>query len=71
MTASRIAGARAAMMRQGKRLAGPPPFVYSADARTRQLKQVLAEANQVRAIFKMAATGMRPSAVAETTDARG
>jgi len=71
MIASRIADTRAAMKQQGMRLAGPPPFGYNAHARTKQLKQVLTEANQVRAIFKLAANGNRPAAIAETINSRG
>ena len=71
MIRSRLADSQAARKRRGYRLSGPPPFGYAADPRTRQLQPDQAEAEQVRAIFSMAAAGKRPSAIAEEINGRG
>jgi len=71
MIRSRLADSRAARKGRGYRLSGPPPFGYVTDPGTRQLRPDRAEGEQVRAIFGMAATGERPSAIAETINDRG
>jgi len=71
MIRSRLADSRAARKRRGYRLSGPPPFGYVTDPGTRQLQPDQAEAEQVRAIFGMAAAGERPSAIADKINGKG
>ncbi len=55
--AARIAETRAYLKRHGRRLAGPPPYVYDAHPETKQLVRNPAESRRVRAIFRRAARG--------------
>lgn len=65
MIATRIAESRVYLKKHGRRLAGPPPYGYDADPITKQLVPNVQEARRVRAIFKRAATGQKPSEIAE------
>jgi DNA invertase Pin-like site-specific DNA recombinase len=64
LVAKRIADARAALKRQGRRVGGALPFGYDADPMTKQLVVNSEEIKQVRAMFEMAADGMPPSEIA-------
>jgi site-specific DNA recombinase len=64
MIAKRIADARAALKRQGRRVGGALPLGYDADPLTKQLVVNPKEIKQVRAMFAMAAEGMPPSEIA-------
>lgn len=57
MIRSRLADMRSALKRHGRRLAGPPPYGYDGDPRTKQLVVNPAEARRVKAMFKAAAPG--------------
>jgi len=71
MIASRIAETRAYLKRHGLRLAGPPPYRYDADPKTRQLVPNRGEARRIRAIFKRAARGQTPAEIAGRIDHLG
>ncbi|MCC9641655.1 recombinase family protein [Rhodopirellula sp. JC740] len=64
MTRERMADSRAALKSKGKRVAGPAPFGYRADSKTKQLVQDIEEAVIVREIFQLAADGATPSSIA-------
>lgn len=64
MIAKRIADARAALKRQGRRVGGALPLGYDADPFDKQLVVNPKEIKQVRAMFEMAAEGMPPSEIA-------
>jgi site-specific DNA recombinase len=64
LVAKRIADARAALKRQGRRVGGALPFGYDADPMTKQLVVNSEEIKQVRTMFEMAADGMPPSEIA-------
>ena len=64
MIAKRIADARAALKRQGRRVGGALPLGYDADPLTKQLVVNPKEIKQVRAMFAMAAESMPPSEIA-------
>jgi site-specific DNA recombinase len=64
MIAKRIADARAALKRQGRRVDGALPLGYDADPLTKQLVVNPKEIKQVHAMFEMAAEGMPPSEIA-------
>jgi DNA invertase Pin-like site-specific DNA recombinase len=65
LTRERMADARAALKRQGRRVAGRVPFGYRADRSTKQLVADLAEAAIVRQVFELAAAGSRPQEIAD------
>ena len=54
---SRFADARKYLKRQGRRVAGPTPYGYDSDQRTKQLVPNSAEAARIETIFQMAADG--------------
>jgi site-specific DNA recombinase len=64
MTATRIAETRAYLKHHGRRIAGPAPLGYQADATTRQLVPIAKEARRVRLIFDRAARGQTPAEIA-------
>jgi site-specific DNA recombinase len=64
MIATRIAETRAYLRSHGRRIAGPVPLGYTADAKTRQLVIVPKEARRVRLIFDRAARGQTPAQIA-------
>ncbi|RJQ85039.1 MAG: hypothetical protein C4519_03815 [Desulfobacteraceae bacterium] len=57
MIAKRIADARAALKRKGRRIGGALPLGYDAAPLTKQLLINQEEARQVRAMFEMAVEG--------------
>jgi DNA invertase Pin-like site-specific DNA recombinase len=71
MIGRRIAEARAALKRHGKRVGGVVPFGYDADPVTKQLMVNPEEARQVHAMFEMAVDGMLPSRIAEAANEKG
>jgi len=71
MIRSRLADTRAALKRHGRRLAGPPPYGYDIDPRTKQLVVNAAEARRVKAMFQAAANGKLPSGIAADANRRG
>jgi site-specific DNA recombinase len=70
MIAKRIADARAALKRQGRRVTGALPLDYDADPLTKQLVVNPKEIKQVRAMFEMAAEGMPPSEIARLANGK-
>ena len=70
MICDRLADARAARRRRGLRSAGRLPFGYRSDPRTRQLVPEETEAGVVHEIFRRAADGERPAAIAAWANAR-
>jgi len=60
MTRERMADARAALKRQGRRVAGRVPFGYRAERQTKQLVIDPDEAVVVRRMFELGAGGIRP-----------
>ncbi len=71
MIKSRLADARQRLKRQGRRIAGPPPYGYDAHPKTKQLVPNLKEAGRVEAIFQMAADGMLPRDIAAAINETG
>ena len=71
MIGRRIAEARAALKRYGKRVGGAVPFGYDADPVTKQLVVNPEEGRRVRAMFEMAAEGQLPSKIAEAANQKG
>jgi DNA invertase Pin-like site-specific DNA recombinase len=71
MTRERLADARAALKRHGRRVAGVVPYGYKADPVTKQLVIVKAEARRVRQMFEMAADGKKPTEIAAMANERG
>lgn len=65
MTRERMADSRAALKRQGRRVAGRVPFGYRTDPATKQLTIHEAEAVMVRRMFELAADGTRPQEIAD------
>jgi site-specific DNA recombinase len=70
LIAKRIADARAALKRQGRRVGGALPLGYDADPLTKQLVVNPKEIKQVRAMFEMAAEGMPPSEIARIANGK-
>ena len=70
MIAKRIADARAALKRQGRRVGGALPLGYDADPLTKQLVVYPKEIKPVRAMFEMAAEGMPPSEIARIANGK-
>lgn len=66
MTRERMADARAALKRQGRRVAGRVPFGYRAERPTKQLVIKPDEAVVVRRMFELGAAGIRPQEIADT-----
>lgn len=64
MICDRLRDARAARRQRGLRSAGRVPFGYASDPRTRQLVPNEPAAYLVREIFRRAAAGERPAAIA-------
>lgn len=64
ITRERLADARAALKRKGKRVAGRVPFGYQADPNTKALVPHAEQAVVVRDFFKLAADGSKPSELA-------
>jgi len=64
ITHERMADARSALKRKGKRVAGRVPFGYQADPRTKALRPEPEQSVIVRDFFKLAAEGSRPSELA-------
>lgn len=64
LTRERMADARAALKCKGRRVAGRVPFGYVADRATKQLAVRPDEADLVRRMFEMAASGKRPQEIA-------
>jgi hypothetical protein len=71
LIAARLADTRQYLKQRGRRLAGPPPYGYDADSKTKQLVPNKKEARRLRAIFQMAATGELPTAIARQINRRG
>jgi site-specific DNA recombinase len=71
ITRERMADARAALKRRGKRVAGRIPFGYQADPDTKALRPHPKEAIVVRDFFKLAAEGSRPSELATLANLQG
>ncbi len=71
MIKERLADTRSYLKQHGRRLAGKPPYGYDADHETKQLIPNRGEARRVRAIFKMAAEGLRPSEITERINRKG
>ncbi len=65
MTRERMADARAALKREGRRVAGRVPFGYRADGATKQLVVDAAEAAVVMRVYELAASGSRPQEIAD------
>ena len=70
MTRERMADARAAHKRRGRRVAGVVPYGYEADPITKQLVIVRQEANRIRKMFQWAADGKLPTEIAEIANKR-
>ncbi len=64
LIAARLSDTRMSLKAHGRRLAGPPPYGYDADPKTKQLVPNAREARRLKAIFEMAASGVRPSEIA-------
>ncbi|MFN8730872.1 MAG: recombinase family protein [Planctomyces sp.] len=64
LIAARLSDTRMSLKAHGRRLAGPPPYGYDADPKSKQLVPNAGEARRLRAIFEMAASGVRPSEIA-------
>jgi hypothetical protein len=71
MIGARIADARSRLKSKGRRIGGAVPYGYDADPRTKQLIVNAREAEAVRWMFEVAASGMRPTAIAESANSRG
>lgn len=65
MTRERMADTRAALKRQGRRVAGRVPFGYRAERSTKQLVINPNEGAVVQRIFELAAAGTRPQEIAD------
>tara|TARA_R110002049_G_scaffold288423_1_gene470924 strand:- start:106963 stop:108156 length:1194 start_codon:yes stop_codon:yes gene_type:complete len=65
LTRERTADMRAALKRQGKRVAGRVPFGYLSDPETKKLVVHPSQAMVVREFFARAARGVRPSVLAK------
>lgn len=71
MTRERMADARKALKRHGRRIAGVVPYGYKADPVSKQLKIVKTEANHVRQMFERVAEGKKPAEIAAMANERG
>lgn len=70
MMRERMADARAAHKRRGRRVAGVVPYGYEADPVTKQLVAVRQEATRIRKMFQWAAEGKLPTEIAKTANSR-
>ncbi len=70
MIRERLADARAAHKRRGRRVAGITPYGYKAHPETKQLVVVEQEARRVRKMFRMAAAGRTPREIAHIANHR-
>ncbi len=71
MTRERMADARTALKRHGRRIAGVVPYGYEADPTSKQLQIVKTEADHVRQMFEWAADGKKPAEIAAMANDRG
>lgn len=71
MTRERMADARKALKRHGRRIAGVVPYGYQADPVSKQLRIVKTEANHVRQMFEWAADGKKPAEISAMANERG
>lgn len=71
LTRERMADARAALKRKGKRVAGRVPFGYRAEPGTKRLAINPDQQPIVRDFFKLAAEGARPSDLANLANLNG
>jgi DNA invertase Pin-like site-specific DNA recombinase len=71
LTRERMADARAALKRQGKRVAGRVPFGYVADKLARTLVVHLEQSPIVKELFRLAAQGSKPSDLARHANSCG
>jgi site-specific DNA recombinase len=71
MTRERMADARAALKRKGRRVAGRVPYGYLADPRTKQLTIHRKQASHIRKMFELAVDGRLPKEIAEVANKRG
>jgi site-specific DNA recombinase len=71
MTRERLAEARAALKRRGRRVAGAVPYGYKRDPATKQLVPDRREARRVLAIFERAARGETPRQIAHHANRYG
>ena len=71
MIRSRLADARAALKRHGRRLAGRVPYGYDTDPKTKQFVVNFDEARRVEAMFELARDGMLPSDIAAEANKLG
>lgn len=67
----RLADTRLFLKAHGRRLAGPPPYGYDADPKTKQLVPNGQETKRMRTSFEMAASGVRPSEIASLLKKKG
>lgn len=71
LISARIADSRARLKARRLRFAGGVPFGYDSDDRTKQLAPNEKEAAVVQWMFSEAASGRKPSEIAEAANARG
>jgi hypothetical protein len=71
LTKERLADARAALKRQGKRVAGSVAFGFDADPKTKALKPNSEQAVVVRDFFKLASDGATPNELATLANLQG
>ena len=71
MTRERMADARTALKRHGRRIAGVVPYGYKSDPVSKQLMIVKTEASHVRQMFEWAADGKKPAEIAALANERG
>jgi DNA invertase Pin-like site-specific DNA recombinase len=71
MTRERMADARTALKRHGRRIAGVVPYGYQSDPVSKQLIIVKTEASHVRRMFELAADCKKPVEIAAMANERG
>ena len=71
MIRCRLADAREALKRHGRRLGGRVPYGYGTDPRTKQFVINFDEARRVEAMFELALSGMLPSDIAAEANRLG
>lgn len=64
LIAARLSDTTMSLKAHSRRLAGPPPYGYGADSKSKQLVPNAREARRLQAILEMAASGVRPSEIA-------
>ncbi|MDP1663461.1 MAG: recombinase family protein [Phycisphaerales bacterium] len=67
----RLSDTRLFLKAHGRRLAGPPPYGYDADPKSKQLVPSPVEAKRLRTIFEMAASGTLPTEIARHLNGNG